>query len=253
MIIYIFLITFGYYFLRVSVPMYQVSSITDILYYDYRLSGSKEMLNAISHHERVKQRVARSTKCEAKPITYNRKFLLQFPEKQIEGFRICANIDDCLRDLKWDYYGAVGASRQNILNSEEFSALKIFCFDYSQDIQTFPISLSVRKNLKLKPEIDRIIRHLFETGLFVEWERDNKKRAKYEYQYFPDLIGLDHFKIVFLVVLGVGWTLSLSTLFCERLIFRKMQQRVGNRHRIWIRLERFVDGERHYLKNILQK
>lgn len=143
---------------------------------------------------------------------------------------------------------AIGSSRQQILNSPTYSPFKFFCFDHSQRIRSVLIALKMRFDYELKTKFNKIVKNLFEGGLFMKWHRDNQRRGKYEVPFVVlDQVTMYH-QGFFYIILGTGFLMSILTFCLEIVTFNKLKNR--NSHWIWIHLDRFVDGERHYLKNL---
>lgn len=147
---------------------------------------------------------------------------------------------------------AIGASRQNILNSRNYSPTKFFCFDQTQNIHNNPIGLVMSRSFKFKAEINRIIRHLYEGGFFVKWHRDNKRRRKYEIPFkIPVYLSIEYHGFFMLIMVGAGWSLSILTFYLENFVSKKVNR--ARTHSKWTQLERFVDGRRHYLTNLTDR
>lgn len=90
-----------------------------------------------------------------------------------EQFNVCADIDECLNKLTSnEYRNAVAVSRNRIENNQLFLSNKIHCFDKTQNIQNYSISLNVRKNFEHITEVNDIIRNALEAGLIQKWEND---------------------------------------------------------------------------------
>lgn len=148
-----------------------------------------------------------------------------------------------------NYDLTVGGSRQRILNSDFYSPSEIFCFD--EKVASFQPALLINKSFELKSKINQIIRHAFEGGLFVKWDRKihiKKDEINIEGVY---AISMREFSPLFVFLTGVGNLLALLSFFAERFTFQKMKQRTASP--IWKLLARFCDGKRYYLKNLTDK
>lgn len=110
----------------------------------------------------------------------------------------------------------------------------------------------MRQDFDLQPKIYDIVQKLFEAGLFVKWNTDSQRWKRYEISDDP-VIQLTVADIAFglFFFTFIGSLMSIATFVCERIIFLKMKQR--NKHTVWIYLEQFVDGHRHYLNNLPEK
>lgn len=170
---------------------------------------------------------------------------------------MCESIDSCLKHLKDDenYDLAIGASRQNILNNPFYSTSNIFCLNRNERIASYQLILMIRKDIQLKLRIDGIIQRAFESGLFVKWNSDRKRKQERLHKLYsepksePKLRLLNFGAIWF--ICGAGYMFAIATFICEILIQYKMKQK--HRYWFWIYLEQCVDGHRHYFRSIPEK
>lgn len=177
---------------------------------------------------------------------------LQISDHKMESFHICEDMSECLLQLLHSNKIAIAGSRQNILNSPLYSSSQVFCFKDLENIASYPVSLYMRKDFRLKEKLNEIIEQLLEAGYFDKWKTDCHLRGKYEEPYtIPLQLPITHISAALIFLFGVGSLLSTSTFIFEKLIFWKMHQRV--KHKIWIYLQQFVDGERHYFKNVPER
>lgn len=168
---------------------------------------------------------------------------------------MCVDTFKCMEHLLDDDKGDVtlGVSRQQILNAPAYSPSKIYCFDRSQIIASYSIALCMKKDfrMQIQTDINETIKKLFEGGLFVKWHRDSQRCEKYEIPFSPSpKVTFDDLAGIFTFVYVVGSIMSISSFFCEKIIYHKMQQ--PNKHKIWIYLEQFFDGDRYYFKNLME-
>lgn len=97
-----------------------------------------------------------------------------------------------------------------------------------------------------------MIRRVFEAGLFWKWHADSERRKKFEpLKHIPMALTFEHFSAGFVFVLLIGWSLACLAFVSEHIIRLKIQERNGKG--IWIRLEYFFDGKRHYFLNLPDK
>lgn len=147
---------------------------------------------------------------------------------------------------------AIGASRQHILNCPAYSPSKIYCFEKSQNIANYKISLLISQQINRTNDINHVIRRVFEAGLFWKWHADSERRKKFEpLKHIPMALTFEHFSAGFVFVLLIGWSLACLAFVSEHIIRLKIQERNGKG--IWIRLEYFFDGKRHYFLNLPDK
>ena len=146
---------------------------------------------------------------------------------------------------------AVGGSRQRILNSRSYSPSTIFCFDRVESIASYQPTLLMRKDFDLKQKIDATIQYAFECGLFAKWDRDSQRKKERLMSFVPsDGLTLQSLS-AFILVIIIGWIMSIASCVSELIIHRKLKQK--QRSRIWKYLEQFFDGDRHYLKNLPER
>lgn len=169
---------------------------------------------------------------------------------------VCKSIDGCLKQLRHEnnHDLSVGGSSERILNSRFYSASEIFCFDSDQYIAGYQprLWMWMQKDFTLESRINRIIQQAFEGGLFVKWHRDNQRKPKRmtrDNQWKP--FNLKQFSLPFVTIYGLGIIVSILSFFSEIFIQRKMMQK--QRSKVWIYLERFFDGKRHYLANLTDR
>lgn len=139
-----------------------------------------------------------------------------------------------------------------MLNSQFYSVSKIFCFDRNENVASYQPSTIIRNEFVLKSRINQLTLNAFESGLFVKWDRDNQRKKERLIKFEPPLeYKLEHTALPFLLMLFPGIIMSTSALTCEHIIFWKMKQ--PSRSWFWKYLEQFFDGERHYLKNLVNE
>lgn len=111
----------------------------------------------------------------------------------------------------------------------------------------------MRKDFYWKDKVNTIVQQLVEAGLFVKWQRDSQLHGKYEIPYAaqPIRLPISHASAALVFLIGVGSLMSISTFIVEQFVFWKMKQ--PNKLKIWMYLEQFVDGHRHYLKNVPER
>lgn len=142
---------------------------------------------------------------------------------------------------------AVAGSRKNIENNQLYSPSKIYCFDKSESINSYQVSLFVTNGLDILKKIDEIIRHLFEAGLFVKWNRDSQRRREYEVQYVPPIeMTFEHISFNFYLVMTWGSLLSTLVFIFELIVHRMVLQR--KQSKFWIYLDHHLTGIRYYFR-----
>lgn len=166
---------------------------------------------------------------------------------------MCANIDKCLERLTLDdsYDLAVGVSRIQVMYTSFFRNHKLFCFDRSENIANYTISLVVRNDYGLMSAINEIMRRILEGGLNVKWERENEVKLPPEIRQNkrPGPVGMEEAMTLIYFVCIPGLFLTTATFSLERFIAsQKLQAKTTTKKNFWTRLENLIDGQRHMFK-----
>lgn len=167
----------------------------------------------------------------------------------VDNFFICNNIDTCLQHLKRpeNYRMAVGDSRLHLLSSPSYSPSELYCFDESESIFTYQVSLLLKNGSELEAKINRIIRNLFESGIFIKWSKEYQRNQQIdESDDTPRILTITHLLMPLIFVMGTLIPLSLIVFSLELVTFGKMSR--GEKSRIWFYLEQMCNPDRHYLK-----
>lgn len=168
----------------------------------------------------------------------------------LDSYRICDFIDDCIMNITENGRLFLSILRQRAANSPALNPFKVHCFDKSQDIDGYFISMFIREDHPLRQQISAITERAFESGLFVKWAMDTTLELRSK--CVPD-----HHVASALQVTHIAGGLSIHVLcmvlctiifFFERTAFQKLQQ--NQRNRLWKTIEIFVDGNRHYWQTI---
>lgn len=178
--------------------------------------------------------------------------MFQYSEAQRESFYVCHNISYCLETLKYFDDIAIGASRQHILNCPTYLSSTIFCFDESENIANYKVSLLVSQQFNRTYDINHVIRRIFEADMLSKWYEDSRRREIFEpTEHIPIELTFEQFAPGIVFGLLIGLTLSFLAFVCEHIIRLKLSENNGNG--IWIYLEHFFDGKRHYLQNLPER
>lgn len=175
---------------------------------------------------------------------------------QIDSYFICKSIDSCLEQLKQDENDnlAIAAPRHQILNSQFYSSLDVFCLNRNEMITSYHSILMTPKDnqLLLKSRIDEITQNAFEAGLLDKWKRESQRKKKREDSNFVSEPGLRLSNVgAIFFICGGGYTVAIMAFVCETLIHYKMQQ--NGRLWFWHYLEHLVDGHRHYFRSLPER
>lgn len=141
---------------------------------------------------------------------------------------------------------AVGGSKLRILNSQAYSPSKHFCFEDSEAILTYQVSLLLKKNSKREMQINRIIRYAFEAGLFVKWGKDYRNKYEEELLVPKGHMTMSNALSAVVFGLGVGLPLAILAFFLE--ILTPVQVKKPNRSKLWLYLHKILSPERLFFK-----
>lgn len=146
-----------------------------------------------------------------------------------------------------NYDLAVGTSRIHAMTSPHFQNHKIFCFDRSQNIANYSVSLLVRNDVDLITKINAMIRNIIEGGLITKWHKENRLQVKPEAGHtVTDSLGLQYISALFYFVYFPGIITSTAVFFVEWFVARKLKQR--RRLKLWRYMSHWFDGRRHMWK-----
>ncbi|XP_058458991.1 uncharacterized protein LOC131435082 [Malaya genurostris] len=152
-------------------------------------------------------------------------------------YKVCQNMDDCLAQLHSERLLAVAISRAHSQNSKSIGEAEIFCFDRTNNIQTYSVGMMVKKDFHLLPKINDLIRRISESGLLGKWQVESNKIRIDEDLDDSDggaagsaeggghggdgqiVLKLDHIEGAF-ILLFVGLALSVVAFIGEVLYFR---------------------------------
>lgn len=140
----------------------------------------------------------------------------------------------------------MGDLRQHILSSIEYKPSIMYCFNPNQNIANYPISMIIDRNFEHRHNINKIIQRTFEAGLFKKWH-SSQQRIIFDRSPQRETIRLsvEQISIAFILVLSIGNSLATMSFIVEIFIGRKWRAAP-----IWVFLEQFFDGKRHYLINL---
>lgn len=230
-------------FIQNRVRKYQIYTIDEIIDSDYRFSGATPILAYMREQPWVSREQYNNT--FSPPISSSS---LQYPQASLDSFSVCNDIDECLERLT-DYENydlAVGVSRIHAMHTTPFRNGEIMCFDRSQNIANYTISLAFRNDFPLAAKINDIIRNILKGGLVWKWNREKQVRI-------PPVTGMEnkiwepmtfeHFGFAFYLVFLPGLAFAVTAFFVELYVARKIRQ--SHHSSIWTTLAKFFDGHRY--------
>lgn len=168
----------------------------------------------------------------------------------MEKYQTTPNIDECLDQLKTDRKLAVAVSRHHSQNYPSESAYRMTCFDESQSIQSYFISMYIRSDHPYLNEISIVTQCAFEGGLFVKWMRDahitNKKYVVHELSG----MGTKHLGGA---VFGFSVLITCSVLAFVLEMLAYKRARHSHPKKFWIIVDKFVNADRLFLNGFDRK
>lgn len=173
----------------------------------------------------------------------------QFPDAVLNRYQISSSTDVCLHGLASDPKLAVAVSRHHSQNYPPIPAYKMTCFDESQTIRSYFISMFIRNGSPYYAEIANLTERAFEAGLFVKWTKD-----EHIFNVKPEILvltplGIEHlggalFSFV-LIMMSSVWAFVAELLTYKR-------ARLENPRCFWAFMEKLKNSER-YLLNVVPK
>lgn len=179
----------------------------------------------------------------------NKIFRAQISTAVRDNFRICDVPDACLKRLLYDNKLAVAVSRLHAKNSPVISQTELFCFARSVNIYSYSVAMQIKLDFHLLPQINSVIRQLFEFGLIERWDKLSQSIASSAaiVKMQKDGSGDDGNHLVVLTVAHImgailimifGHLIALITFLAEHITHRKIKS--GNNNRFWMILHAFL-------------
>lgn len=150
---------------------------------------------------------------------------------------------------------AVGVSRIHAMHTSLFTNHQISCFDRSQNIANYSISLLIRNDYDLTSTINKLIRGVLEGGLNIKWQRENTKPIPPEvgdiscfgYTFTP--LKVEVFPIILYFAYLPFIFVATCILFLERLTVSKIKQsQTAENRRFWMSIDKLLDNRRRVFK-----
>lgn len=173
------------------------------------------------------------------------------------NFRTCDVPDDCLKRLLVDEKLAVAVSRLHAKNSPVISETELLCFARSANIYSYSVAMPIKLDFHLMPQINNIIRQLFEFGLIERWDKLSQSIASSAatVKMLRDGSGGDgggHLVVLTMahimgaiLIMVFGHLLALIALIAEHLTDRRIKR--GSCNRFWKTLHKFFTPEKKKL------
>lgn len=178
--------------------------------------------------------------------------LYQYPESLHQSFITCPHINSCLSETAEFDTIAIGASRRYILATSAYQSNDIYCFNRKENIAEYRISMLINTDFNRQHNIDEIIQHILEAGLFTKWHSEyTKVKIQSRIEFGSAYVTIEQLSAAWVFGIVGGSILSTITFIAEITIYR--MNRKPKAALIWLYLERFFDGQRHYLKSLPER
>lgn len=171
-----------------------------------------------------------------------------------EHFHICDVPDNCLERLLKEETLAVAISRLHAKNTPVISQTELFCFARSANIYSYSVAMPIKLDYHLLPQINSVIRQLFEFGLIERWDKLSQSIASSAaiVKMQKDGTGGEGSHLVVLTVAHImgailimifGHSMALIAFLAEHFTHGKIKK--GNYNRFWMLLHKFLTPKRN--------
>lgn len=167
----------------------------------------------------------------------------------LDNYETCSTSDDCLVNLKNNEHLAIGISREYAVYRTNILNTRMYCFDTYDNIDSFSISMWIRKN-GLHENINGLVHRLLESGLLKKWTtstykliRNNCDCVKSDDSNEVIPINLEHAVVAIAAYLGLTF-LSYIAYRLEKLIYQKISS--GNPTKTWRIAHLVIEGKRNF-------
>lgn len=141
---------------------------------------------------------------------------------------------------------AVGVSRAHAMSTSLLANHEIFCFERSQNIANYTISLAIRNDVELVVRINTIIQNILNGGLNVKWPREHSITISLKENTHTNIwkpIRMEFFAALFHFLYFPGIFLATAAFYAELHIAKRRS--VSNCSTKCTILSEFSDGHRH--------
>lgn len=234
-------------YIAVPLRFNQVRTTQQLIEKDFQLCGALNAFHELHYDGQVKNKFCRiSSKLIL--VYYSHS---QIPASRIDDMAIEIDIDDCLRRLHYNFDLAVAVSRQYALNQRILSQSKMYCFDETENIHNYHVSLYMRKGHSAEMKILEHLRRVYESGLIEKWRRDSRINYLYDAEDLTRMsrkLTMSHlYGGLFMYALCL--CISFVAFIGECVVHRRLRCRKPKTGWKW--LDMFIDSDRHFM--ILKK
>lgn len=162
--------------------------------------------------------------------------------------------DECLKRLLVEEKLAVAVSRLHAQNSPVISQTELFCFARSANIYSYSVAMQFKLDYHLLPQINSVIRQLFEFGLIERWDKLSQSIASSAaiVKMLREGSGEEGSHLVVLTVAHImgailimifGHLIAFIAFLAEHLAQRRIKG--GNCSRFWVILHKFLSPKKN--------
>lgn len=169
----------------------------------------------------------------------------------MNNYQICKSDVECLENLKYNDKLAIAVSRQYALHNAHVSDTEIFCFDKSENIFNFFVSMHMKQNLDLHEKINGFIQRVLAVGLMKKWITDTQRRVRNNYDRerstSPESavpLSLEHWSLGFVLYI-LFMSLSFIAFYMEMLVYKNVCSNKSSKFWKWADL--VMTGKRTFL------
>lgn len=165
----------------------------------------------------------------------------------INSFRVCENLDVCLRQLIDNEELAVAVSREYIRNTNLNLTSQIYCFDNHETLYNYALTFLIRNDFNYTKQLNAFIQKVDENGFIEKWRSNgrigNRKKIK---EKVHNQFGLKDFYGISII----GAALALTAVLCLLLeMFAYKKSRKSRNRKLWRKVERLIDSKRYFMTN----
>lgn len=117
---------------------------------------------------------------------------------------------------------ALAIPRRRAERSQVFISKKIYCYDKTENIRNYSVSLNVRKDFEYLAEVNEIIMNALEAGLIQKWENDGQPIKSHDEKMY-NFIENSNSQLSNAMLLSMALSLVVMVLSAEIIINRQVE------------------------------
>lgn len=165
----------------------------------------------------------------------------------IDSFKVCENLDVCLRQLIDNEELAVAVSREYIRNKNINLTSQIYCFDKHETLYNYAMTFLIRDDFNYTKQLNAFIQEVDANGLVEKWRSNGRigNRNKIKEKVYNQF-GLKDFYGMSIIGGALALTAILSLLL-EMFAYKKARK--SRNSELWRKVERLFDSKRYFMTN----